>query len=204
MNDYILSLNKEESFPKMKEYASLNSIPIIMSDSLLFIEMIINLQKVKRILEVGTAIAYSAIHFASVDQKIIVDTIERNREMIALAQNNINEYGFSKQIVIHEGNALEIAIDEFSSEYDLLFIDAANAQYQKFFERYSPLVRKGGIIITDNIIFHGCVDTEEELSKNVRNMVRKINNYNEWLKNNQDYDTTFFAIGDGLAVSVKK
>ncbi len=111
----------------------------------------------------------------------------------------------TERINVHFKDALEVDINEFNRKYDLIFIDAAKAQYIKFFTLYEPLLSDDGVIFTDNLLFHGLVNNSERIeSKNLRNLVTKIENYNEWLANNEKYDTSFFSIGDGIAVSVKK
>ena len=89
-------------------------------------------------------------------------------------------------------------------KYDVIFIDAAKAQYQKFFDKYAPLLKDNGIILTDNIIFHGCVAEQENLSKNVRSMVKKIDMYNHYLNTLVDYNTYYIDSGDGLAITMRK
>ena len=89
-------------------------------------------------------------------------------------------------------------------EYDLILFDAAKVQNIKFFEKYSPLLKENGILVTDNILFHGCVENRENLTKNVLNMVKKIDKYNEFLKQLDNYDTYFLPVGDGQAIAVKK
>ncbi|MDD6760934.1 MAG: SAM-dependent methyltransferase, partial [Turicibacter sp.] len=90
-------------------------------------------------------------------------------------------------------------------KYDVIFIDAAKAQYQKFFEKYEPLLKEDGMIISDNLIFHGHIfDNNQKQSRNLKQLVRKINRYNDWLANHPNYDTLLLPIGDGVAISLKK
>lgn len=193
-----------ELYPRIKEYAIEHKTPIIMEDSLAYLKSIIKKAKIKNILEIGTAISYSALHFASVDLDIKVDTIERNPEMIAVASNNIKQYDQNKQITLHQGDALEYPINALSDKYDLLFIDAAKAQSQRFFERYLPLLKEDAWIITDNMNFHNVDVDDPNISKNLRNMLKKIKNYHDWLVNHPDFDTKFVDLGDGLAITRRK
>ncbi|MBQ8292425.1 MAG: O-methyltransferase [Bacilli bacterium] len=193
-----------ELYPKIKEYALEHGTPIIMEDSLVYIKKIIEERKIKKILEIGTAIAYSALHFASVSEDVLVDTIERNPEMIMQATKNLEEYDLKKQIKIHPFDALECSLDDFDSEYDLLFIDAAKAQSQRFFERYLPLLKPNALIITDNMNFHNVSVDDENISKNLRNMLKKIQRYHDWLANHPDFTTEFIDLGDGLAITWRK
>lgn len=207
MNKYLEKLNRSvQTFNgiALEEYAIKNHVPIIEYDSLMILKMLIKTNNVKTILEIGTAIGYSALHMASINKDIRIDTIERNREMFELATKNIKEYNKESQIKVHFADALEIELSNLQKKYDLIFIDAAKAQSEKFFNRFSPLLNENGIIVTDNILFHGCVETQVGLTKNVLNMVKKIDAYNHQLAILEDYDTTYISTGDGLAVTTRK
>ena len=193
-----------ELYPDIKKYALEHKTPIIMEDSLEYIKELIKEKKIIKILEIGTAISYSALHFISVDSNIHVDTIERSEEMILEASKNIDKYDVNKQITLHKGDALEYPVENLSGDYDLLFIDAAKAQSQKFFLRYVPLLKENGLIITDNMNFHGVSIDDRNISRNLRNMLKKIQNYNDWLTNHPEYDTYFLDLGDGLAITRRK
>ena len=189
----------------MRSYAEKEKVPIIQDEGLTFLLFLIKTKKVRNILEIGTAIGYSAINMAMQSLDINIDTIERNEEMYNQAIRNIKKAKMTERINVHFKDALEVDINEFNRKYDLIFIDAAKAQYIKFFTLYEPLLSDDGVIFTDNLLFHGLVNNSERIeSKNLRNLVTKIENYNEWLANNEKYDTSFFSIGDGIAVSVKK
>lgn len=193
-----------ELYPKIKEYAINNKTPIIMEDSLQYIKELISKQKVLKILEIGTAISYSALHFVSVDKNIILDTIERNQEIFEVAKNNVLEYDVYQQIRLHYGDALEYPLESLDENYDLLFIDAAKAQSQKFFERYLPLLKEDAVIITDNMNFHDVDVNDPNISKNLRNMLKKIERYHDWLVNHPDFETEFVDLGDGLAITKRR
>ena len=196
-------MNSNEKLQKIENYAKENYIPIIRKQSCDFLVNLIKKIQPKNILEIGTAIGYSSSCFV-INSDRIVDTIERNEEMYQLAINNIKELNLEKQINVIFKDALEVDNDTLQQDYDVLFIDAAKAQSIKFFNKYSKLVKDTGIIITDNILFHGCVENQEGLSKNVKNLVKKIDEYNQFLANHEEYDTYFLECGDGLAVSKKK
>ncbi|RIM42156.1 O-methyltransferase, partial [Staphylococcus capitis] len=168
------------------------------------IKQLIRMNHTKNILEIGTAIGYSSMQFSSVANDIHVTTIERNEDMIALARNYFQEYGYNEQIRLIEGNALETYQQVNDREYDMIFIDAAKAQSKKFFELYTPLLRKGGIVVTDNVLYHGFVSNIDIVrSRNVRQMVKKVQQYNQWLMEQSGYTTNFLNIDDGLAISIK-
>ncbi len=207
MNKYLEELNRKLQklgVLNLELYAKEHDVPIIEYDSLMVLKALINVNNVKKILEIGTAIAYSSINMALINDDIIIDTIERNKEMYDLATKNILEYGLDKQIRVHFNDALEIDLNVLEKEYDLIFIDAAKAQSEKFFNMFSPLLKKTGIIVTDNLLFHGCVENSEGQSKNVKNMVKKIDAYNHFLVNLEDYNTVFIDTGDGLAVTTRR
>ena len=195
-----------ELYPTLKEYANEFKTPIIMEEALLYIKGLIKERKITKILEIGTAIAYSGLHFVSVDENIKLDTIERNSEIFEVAKGNVSKYDINKQINLHFGDALEYPLEALDSGYDMLFIDAAKAQSQKFFERYLPLLNEDAIIITDNMNFHGLTFMEDtsNLSRNLKQLVRKLKNYHEFLENNNEFSTEFYDIGDGIAISKRK
>lgn len=183
----------------LEKYAEENNVPIIQKEGLNFILNYIKENKVKKILEIGTAIGYSAINMALIDENIKIKTIERNKEMFSLAKKNVKDFNLEKRINIIYADALEA---EIKDKYDLIFIDAAKAQYIKFFEKYKSNLKENGAIITDNLNFHGLANNPEEIhSKNLKALVRKINNYKEFLKENKEFKTNFYEKGDGISVS---
>ena len=187
----------------MERYAEANNFPIIEKDSIEFIRKYIKLNKVKSILELGTAIGYSAILMAECDKSVEVTTIERDEKRYREAVKNVNECGLDNQINIVFNDALEVNLA--GHKYDLIFIDAAKGQYIKFFEKFENYLNPGGIIITDNLKFHGLVEKKEEIeSRNVRGLVNKIEKYVDFLKQNEEYITKFYDIGDGISVSFRK
>lgn len=190
------------SLTSLEKYAKEKKVPIIQKEGLNFLLKIIKENNIKTILEIGTAIGYSAINMAKIDSNISVTTIERNNEMYMQAKQNIKDFKLEDRINLIYGDAL---FTEIEGEYDLIFIDAAKAQYIKFFEKYKKNLNKKGIIITDNLNFHGLAKNPEEIkSKNLKALVKKINLYKEFLKENKDYSTTFYEIGDGIAISKRK
>ena len=202
----LLNLKFDEFDLKLKEYAKENNVPIIFDDGLAFLEMIIRLYKPKRILEIGTAIAYSAIRMHKVCGSYVT-TIERNEKMYAKAVEHVNESGFADYINVIYKDALEAFDNVKDQTFDMIFIDAAKAQYTKFFDLYTPLLSNGGIVVCDNMLFHGLVENDEEYmnqTRAVRGLIRKLANFHKVLLENEDYDTSIFEIGDGMAVSVKK
>ena len=193
----------KELILEMERYAGANNVPIIEFESIKFIMKYIKLNKVKSILELGTAIGYSAILMANANDFCEITTIEKDDKRYREAVKNVNKSGFDKRIDVVYNDALEVNLA--GHKYDLIFIDAAKGQYIKYFEKFCNYLNPGGVIITDNLDFHGLVKNKGAIkSKNVRGIVTKIENYIEFLKNNKDFVTKFYDIGDGLSVSFKK
>jgi predicted O-methyltransferase YrrM len=198
-------LNKNTEVDVLRDDALANQVPIMDKVALELVKQLIRIQGASSILEIGTAIGYSALHFASVNDQIEVTTIERNKEMYEQAVTNVAAFHCEDRIRLIFNDAAEAFSDVNDRQYDILFIDAAKAQSKKFFELYSPLVKRGGLIITDNILYHDFVGHIEIVrSRNVKQMVRKIEQYNNWLKEQPGYTTNFIDLGDGMSISIKE
>ena len=186
---------------ELEEYAKINNVPIMQKDGIEFLVNYIKENNIKNILEIGSAIGYSSIKMALINDEIKVTTIERDKERFNIAKNNINNFNLNDRIKIINGDALEIDIEE---KFDLIFIDAAKSQYIKFFEKYEKNLNKNGVFVSDNLSFHGLVEDETKTSnRNTKQLVRKIRKYIDYLKNNENYETSFYTLGDGVAVSKK-
>lgn len=191
-----------DKIKEMEEFAQLHDVPIMEPEGIHFMCEFIKENKVKNILEIGTAIGYSAICMAQVDPTIHITSIERDEERYHLAVSNVKALGLQDRIELILGDALESVVSE---KYDLLFIDAAKAQYIKFFERYEVSLLENGYIISDNLGFHGLVENPDNIqSRSLRQLVRKIKKYIEYLEQRDDYETKFLKLGDGVAISKKK
>lgn len=185
----------------LEKYAHENNIPIMQKDGIDFLTQYIKENNIKNILEIGSAIGYSAIMMSLVNKSVHVTTVERDLERYNEAVKNINEFNLNNQIKIYNIDAFDF---ETSDKYDLIFIDAAKSQYIKFFEKFSSNLNNGGVIITDNLSFHGMVeDPSKTNNRNTRQLVGKIRKYIDYLKNNQEYTTKFIDIGDGIAITKK-
>lgn len=208
MDDYFLNLNKEKEHDfiiELENYAEEHNVPIVTKEGLELIKLLVKVKNAKTILEIGTAIGYCSINLALLDPEIQIDTIERKKEMYNKANENIKKANLENQINTYIGDALEFDVNLLNGrKYDIIFIDAAKAQYRRFFEKYSELLNYNGIIISDNLLFHGLVEKETIDGKDLRALIRKIKNYNSWLFENEEFDTTFLRIGDGMAISLKK
>lgn len=190
------------SILELEKYAQENNVPIMMQDGIEFLLDFIEKNNIRNILEIGSAIGYSAIRMALVDKDVNVTTIERDVDRYNEAVKNIKEFNLESQIKIINDDAFNVQLD---GKYDLIFIDAAKSQYIKFFEKYKSNLKDDGVIVSDNLDFHGLVNGEQEgLSRNVRGLVRKLESYIEFLKNNIEFETTFYSIGDGVSISRRK
>jgi predicted O-methyltransferase YrrM len=207
LHSYLLTTIKEKSehIVYLEKYAKENHIPIMEPLSMELLLQIIRLAKPKNILEIGAAIGYSAIRMAEAFPQCKIVTIERDEVRYQEAMKNIQAVNLQNRIEVIFGDALEKEeqIKE-KGPFDLLFIDAAKGQYQKFFEIYSPLVHKGGTIVSDNVLFKGYVSGETEAdNKRLQKLANKIKKYNDWLVHCPDFHTMIVPVGDGIAISVK-
>lgn len=194
VDDYILDI---------KKYAKDKNVPIMMDDGIKFLTNYIKETKRYNILEIGTAIGYSSILTALQDENIKVTTIEKDEVRYKEALKNIKNLGLDGRINPIFNDALNVTLND---TYDLIFIDAAKSKNEEFFIKFSNNLKDNGVIITDNINFHGLTnkDLSEIKSRDLRGLVRKIKNYKEFLINNKAYKTTFYDVGDGISISKKR
>ena len=187
---------------EIEEYAKENRVPIMMADGIDYLCDYIRSHKIKRILEIGSAIGYSAIRMALVSDDIMVTTIEKDINRYNVAVDNIRKFNLGNRINIILDDALNTDID---SEYDLIFIDASKGNNINFFNKYSRNLDKDGVIITDNLFFHGLVNDDGLIkTKNQRGIVKKIKEFISFLDNNSEFITEYVAVGDGISISKRK
>ncbi|CCY78811.1 o-methyltransferase family protein [Mycoplasma sp. CAG:877] len=194
--------NAYEIVKEIRTYAKENNVPIMLDDGIEFLTKYIVENKINTVLEIGTAIGYSAIMMALANPNLTVTTIERDEKRYLEALKNIKKLNLENRITLIFNDALDVNIE---GKYDLIFIDAAKAQSIKFFEKFERNLNPGGVIVTDNLEFHGLVKKKEEEieSRNLRALVRKVKEYINFLKANDRYQTEFLSIGDGISVSKK-
>lgn len=199
-------MEKEEILSKIKEEALQKHVPIIEDEPLELIKVILKLKKPNKILEVGTAVGYSAINFSKylVGENAKLKTIEIKEEMYNKAMENITAMQLNDKIEVINADATEymksIPDDE---QYDVVFIDAAKGQYLVFLEEAIRLTKNGGIIIADNMLYRGRTlsDYNEHKHRTATNRLRK---YLVVMKEDKRLDSTLIKIGDGLAISIVK
>ena len=192
-------MNKIE-LQKIKQKALEEHIPIIMDETLEVIEKYLKENKPKRILEIGTAVGYSAICFTQIlDENGIIDTIERDIERVKEAKENIKKAEVEDKINIYEGDAVEI-LPTLDNKYDVVFIDAAKGKYPFFLKEALRMINKNGIIFADNILYKGYVMSDYNKHKQ-RTAVRNLREYIREVSENPNLETEILEVGDGLAIS---
>lgn len=206
VEDYIRNILKENKslILEMEEYAKENSVPIIHKEVAELLRFILDIHKPKRILEIGCAIGYSSIFFATVlggDVEII--TTERNPVMLVKAYENIEKAGLKDKIKILVGDAAQ-TLKDLDGEFDMIFIDAAKGQYKMFYDMVTPQLRKGGIVISDNILYKGMIASDDFVVRRKRTIVKRMRKYLDYICSLEDVDTSILPVGDGVALSYKK
>lgn len=190
----------ENELKKIKEYALERHIPIIMDDTLEVIDKILKESKPNKILEIGTAVGYSAMCFSKyLAENGIIDTIEREHERVEEAKENIKRVGVEDKIHILEGDAVEI-LPTLNEKYDVVFIDAAKGKYPFFLEQAKRMLNKNGIIFADNILYKGYVMSDYNKHKQ-RTAVRNLREYIKEVTEDENCKTEILEVGDGLAIS---
>ena len=195
-------MNKLE-LQKIKEKALENHIPIIMDDTLEYIYELYKNKSISSILEIGTAVGYSAICFTGIlNDNGFIDTIERDEQRVTAARENIKKAEVEEKINIISGDAVEI-LPTINKKYDMVFIDAAKGKYPFFLKEALRLLNKDGIILADNILYKGYVMSDYNKHKQ-RTAVRNLREYIKEVTQNPNLETEILEIGDGLAISKLK
>lgn len=189
-------------FNELEESALARQIPVMQKEGIEFLIKTFQQNDCHSCLEIGSAIGYSAMMMVSNIEHFQVETIELNDERYKEALCHIKKANLENQIIIHHDDALTFDSHDFViKQFDCLFIDAAKAQYQKFFERYMPFVKEDGICIVDNLDFHGMIfDIDHIQNRNTKQLVKKIKRFKDWIFNNEEYDVKYYQVGDGICV----
>lgn len=195
-------MDRQEIIADIKKEALANKVPILQDKSLELIRLILRIKEPKKILEIGTAVGYSAINFVDeLNGNVFVKTIEKNENMYNVANQNISKVGFVDNIDVTLADATEYlpSLKE-DNVYDVIFIDAAKGQYLKFLENAIRLIKNGGVIIADNVLFKGRVLSDYNEHKH-RTAVNRLRDYINIINNDTRLKSTILDIGDGVAVS---
>lgn len=199
-------MNKEEIFLKIKEEAISNHVPILQDVSLDLIELVLKLKRPEKILEIGTAVGYSAICFSKylVGENAKIKTIELNEERYNIAKRNIKDMELEEIVeIVHDDATKYLSTISDDEKYDVCFIDAAKGQYNVFLEQALRLVKKGGIIIADNVLWRGRVLGQYNEHRH-RTAVTRLRTYLKTISEDERLESKIFDIGDGVAISFIK
>ncbi|MDK2798447.1 MAG: hypothetical protein PWP27_27 [Clostridiales bacterium] len=189
---------------QMEEYAYENHVPIVQPEVARLIFVIAKIVNPTNILEIGTAIGYSAILLSNTLKpggKIV--TIERYEKMIKIAADNIKKANLENTITILEGDAEQI-LPTLEGQYDCIFIDAAKGQYMQFLPHCIRLLRSGGILISDNVLYKGMIATDTLVVRRKKTIVKRLRSYLDTISHHPQLESTIIPIGDGVAISYKK
>ncbi|MEG0077891.1 O-methyltransferase [Anaerorhabdus sp.] len=184
---------------EIKNYAQENHVPIMLDGGIEFLCEYIKKENTKRILECGTAIGYSSIKMAKCNDDILIDTCEINPKLVELARQNIETEGLTNRITVHQ---IDAVLFETTEKYDLIFVDAAKAQYKKYMEHFLGNVSQDGVFVFDNLCFHGIVDNPElTKSRNTKQLVKKIKVFRDFICTDPKFETLYYPeVGDGVAI----
>lgn len=187
-------MNTNSFFSVIEEYAEKENVPIMKKDSIDYLLEFIRNNNIKDVLEIGSAIGYSALKISTTGAN--VTTIERDEERYKIAVENINKSNYKNKINIILSDALDVNISE---KYDLIFIDAAKGKNKEFIDKFKKNLKTNGFIIIDNMDFHGLVGKSSEIKKRrLRSLVRKIESFIEYMENQIEFKVTKINVGDGL------
>lgn len=204
---YIQSLEKGNSAicEEIEKYALETFVPIIRKEMESFLKVILTIKQPKHILEIGTGIGYSAILMSeNINDEATITTIENYEKRIEIAQNNIIKYKMKDKIKLMKGDALEI-LPTINQQFDFIFMDAAKAQYINFLPHVLRLLKKDGILLSDNVLQDGdIIESRFAITRRNRTIHSRMREYLYTIKNNSELETTIIPIGDGITLSVKK
>lgn len=204
---YIHSLERSngEVCDEIEEFAHQTNVPIIRKEMESFLRVLIEIKKPKRILELGTAIGYSAILMANtMSENCRITTIENYDKRIPIAKDNFKRAGVEEKVELLEGDALEI-LQKINEPYDFIFMDAAKAQYLVYLKEIMRLLPVGGILIADNVLQDGeLVESRYAVERRNRTIHSRMREYLYEVKNMKELETTIIPIGDGITLSVRK
>ena len=205
ITDYLRSLIKENTgiLKELEEKALKEYIPIISPEVAQLIRLLSEMTDAKKLLEIGSAIGYSSILFAGFSDDMKITTIEMDEERATEAEENIRRAGMDKKITLLNGNALQV-MDQIAEEFDIVFVDAAKGQYNNFLPKCLKLLKKGGLLISDNILYRGTVAETGFIPRKHRTIIVNMKEYLKRLSEDENLTTSIIPIGDGVAVSLKK
>ncbi|WP_066893973.1 O-methyltransferase [Clostridium nigeriense] len=206
MEEYIRSLIPEasEKFKELEEFARENKVPIAQKETAKFLEFIVSMKKPLRVLELGTAIGYSAIlMYEASGCKASITTIERDENMIKYAEENLKKYNLQDKIEIKKGECLEV-LEKLEQPYDLIFMDAGKGHYNHFLPHCLRLLNEDGIIVADNVLFRGMVASDDLVKRRKITIVKRMRKYLDLVSKDENLITSVIPMGDGIAVTKRR
>lgn len=206
IEEYLHSLlpSNKDYLIEMEKYAQENHVPIVQPEVAQLMRVLLKMNKPKRILEVGTAIGYSALIMAEcTSEDCNITTIERRKDMIELASDNITKTDYVDRINILEGEAEEI-LPTLNEKYDFIFLDAAKGQYMDFFNKCIESLNVGGIIVSDNVLYKGMVATDKLVIRRKKTIVKRLRQFLKYINEIDGYTSCVIPIGDGVAITYRE
>lgn len=206
MEKYLRDLipESEEVFKELEEYASINNVPVAQKETAQFLRTMVTMKSPKKILELGTAIGYSAMVMChSLNKNVKITTVERDDSMVEIAKENIKKLNYENNIDVIQGDALEV-IEELDDKYDLIFLDAGKGHYNHILPRILELLSQDGIIIADNVLFRGMVANNDLVIRRKITIVKRMRTYLKMINEDKTLVTTIIPMGDGIAVTTRR
>ena len=197
---------RSDFLEKLREKSALEEsyAPIVQKSTEQMLITLLKIVKPRRVLEIGTAVGYSAILMAeNLPEESQIVTVERYEKHADIAVDNIFKAGYEKKIKVIKGEAAEVLawLDE---GFDFVFLDAAKGQYIEFLPDILRILNSGGVLLSDNILYKGMVEDEEKLIRRKITIVKRLRMYLEEIMNNPMLTSSIIPIGDGVAISVKR
>lgn len=205
INSYLVSVIPEHSgiLKELEEYAKEHHTPIVTADVAGLLKVLIKSTQAKRILEVGTAIGYSAILMGqTAGEGVSLTTIERSEENAHIAKENIKKANMEQNIKVIVGDASE-ALEQVEGTFDMIFVDAAKGQYMDFYKKSIDKLKIGGLFVCDNVLFRGMVAERSLLIRRKITIVKRLKKFLHYISNNESLQTTIIPMGDGVSISCK-
>lgn len=199
-----LDVGSGEFLDALEIQAKRDNVPIIRREMQSFLKVLLQMKKPKRILEVGTAVGFSAIMMASyTEEDTTITTIEKYEKRIPVAKENFRKSGMDGRITLLEGDAMEI-LQGLEGTYDFIFMDAAKGQYINFYPEVMRLLEKGGILVSDNVLQEGdIIESHYAVERRNRTIYKRMREYLHTLNHDERLMTSILPVGDGAALSIR-
>lgn len=199
----LVQLNVDERLSEKRKQALADGIPVADDETLQFLLLTLQMNRPKKILEIGSAIGLSGVAMLQELPNAKLTTIELEEDRYMQAKANFQAFGVADRVTAHLGDAGEI-LAMMDGEFDFVFLDGPKAQYEKYLFDIKRLLKTGGVLFADDVLLFGWVSGEEETPQKRRSIVEKIRSYLQVITNDKDFHTSVINIGDGVALSVYK